>query len=81
LRTLDRESRQVLGQAINNARDSWGKPHLHAGSGIRKLKEPYFECRSGLGLRLLFEDYGADGLYFVFMGNHDDVDRFLKTHG
>src|SRR5271163_3802339 len=63
LRALDRESRQVLGEAINDARDSWGQPHLHASAGIRKLKQPYFECRSGLGLRLVFEDFGADGLY------------------
>src|SRR5260221_1420803 len=80
LRTLDRESRQVLGQAINDARDAWGQPRLHAGTGIRKLSPFYFECRSGLGLRLLFEDFGADGLYFVFMGNHDDVRRFLKSN-
>jgi 2-methylisocitrate lyase-like PEP mutase family enzyme len=29
----------------------------------------------------VFEDFGADGLYFVFMGNHDEIRRFLKTHG
>jgi hypothetical protein len=81
LRALDRESRQVLGQGVNEARDSWGQPHLHASVGIRKLKQPYFECRSGLGLRLVFEDFGADGLYFVFMGSHDEIRRFLKRHG
>jgi hypothetical protein len=79
LRALDRQSRQALGQAINDARDAWGQPHLHAGAGIRKLKQSYFECRSGLGLRLVFEDFGADGLYFIFMGNHDEIRRFLKS--
>jgi hypothetical protein len=66
LRALDKETRGVLGQAINDAVEAWGHPHLHAGAGLRKLTQSYIECRSGLGLRLVFEDFGQDGLNFVF---------------
>ena len=78
LQSLDRDARLILGQAINKARDAWGRPHLHAGAGIRKLDPEHFECRSGLELRFVFKDLGADGLYFVFMGNHDQIRKFVK---
>ncbi len=54
------------------------QPHLHSGRGIRQLKPGLYECRSGLGLRLLFERSGDD-LLFVFAGNHDEVKAYLKN--
>jgi hypothetical protein len=79
LQSLNRDERLILGQAINKARDAWGRPHLHAGAGIRKLDPEHFECRSGLELRFVFKDLGADGLYFVFMGSHNQVRHFIKS--
>jgi hypothetical protein len=59
---------------------AWGQPHLHAGSGIRKLSPTYFECRSGLHTRLVFKMIEGQTLYFAFMGNHDEIRRFLKMN-
>jgi hypothetical protein len=79
LRSFDRETRRALGEAINLARDAWGHPHLHAGAGIRKLTPTHFECRAGLRLRFVFQDLGKNGLFFVFLGTHDQVRQYVKT--
>ena len=77
LRALSVAERKAVGEAVNAAVGAWGKPHLHAGVGIRRLYGPFFECRSGLKSRLIFE--WADGaLFFHFEGNHDAVRRFLR---
>ena len=56
----------------------FGQPHLHSGLGIQPLRLGLYECRSGLGLRLLFERRG-DSLVFTFAGNHDQVRAYLKN--
>ena len=58
---------------------SWGKPHLHGGIGLQRLKGDFFECRSGLPTRLVFEACNAELLLFHFLGNHDEVQRFIKS--
>jgi len=78
LRDLDKQSRRRVGVALDQLAAAWGNPHLHAGAGIRKLPDGYFECRSGLKLRLLFK-VQADALHIVLMGNHDEVRRFIKS--
>jgi ribosomal protein S27AE len=50
---------------------------VHGGAGVRKLKERWYEVRSDLDLRLIFRDCD-ECLSFEFMGNHDEVRRFLK---
>ena len=55
-----------------------GIPHLHRGIGLRKLRDDYFEIRVGLKARLVFENTPT-GLFFEFLGNHDEVKRFLKS--
>jgi len=50
---------------------------LHKGAGLRKLRDEYFEARMGLKERLLFENT-PEALVFEFIGNHDEVKRFLK---
>lgn len=64
--------------AMHAAASAFGQPHLHSGRGIRQLKPGLYECRSGLGLRLLFERQGED-LIFIFAGNHDQVQAYLKN--
>ena len=48
------------------------------GAGVRKLQGRWYEVRAGLGWRLVFRECD-DCLSFAFMGNHDDVQRFLKS--
>jgi ribosomal protein S27AE len=45
---------------------------------VRKLQGRWYEVRAGLDRRIVFRDC-VDCLSIEFMGNHDDVRRFLKT--
>jgi hypothetical protein len=71
--------RRLIGSAIDRAAQAWGAPHLHAGTGIRKLSPAYFECRVGLKTRLVFKALAPDALHFHFMGSHDEIRRFIKS--
>lgn len=64
--------------AMQAAAATFGQPHLHSGRSIRRLSPGLYECRSGLGLRLLFERHG-DELQFTFAGNHDEIRAYLKN--
>jgi mRNA-degrading endonuclease YafQ of YafQ-DinJ toxin-antitoxin module len=80
LRSLRRRSDAELQQVtlvMQQAAGSFGQPHSHAGVGIRRLGRNLFECRVGLDLRLLFKA-GPGTLTFVFSGNHDDIQAFLR---
>jgi mRNA-degrading endonuclease YafQ of YafQ-DinJ toxin-antitoxin module len=56
-----------------------GRPHDHAGLGLRKLHSSgIWEARVGLGLRMVFT-LADNTLTLVRLGTHDDVRRFLRT--
>jgi len=71
--------RKAIGEQIAAAQRCIGQPHSHRGIGLRKLRDDYYEIRLGLKLRLLFENT-PDALIFEFVGDHDDVKNFLKSH-
>lgn len=77
IRKRDVTERRELGGAMAAAQDAFGTPHAHTGAGVRKLKGRWYEVRAGLALRLVFRECD-DCLSFEFMGNHDEVQRFLK---
>ena len=52
---------------------------LAAGLGVRKLHPSgLWEARVGLSLRAVF-GLARDEATFVFLGSHDEVQRFLKS--
>jgi hypothetical protein len=53
---------------------------LPAGFGLTKLRPTLWEIRSGLAQRILFWRT-HDEVRFTFVGNHDEVRRFLKHLG
>jgi len=54
-------------------------PQEHSGLGLLKLHPAgYWEARVGLSLRALFR-LDKDEAIFVFLGNHDEVKRFLSS--
>ena len=59
------------------ADQAYGRPHLHAGIGIRRLGK-HMECRDALDYRLTFGREG-DALIFLFYGTHHEVKAFLKN--
>ncbi|MEO5959349.1 MAG: hypothetical protein ABIZ49_06230 [Opitutaceae bacterium] len=58
--------------------EAWGNPHAHSGQSLRRLAPGLFEIRAGLGLRVIF-DATANLLRCDFVGNHDDVQTYLKN--
>jgi mRNA-degrading endonuclease RelE of RelBE toxin-antitoxin system len=64
-------------EALRVLPDCFGKPHLHAGISIRRLRKNIFECRAGLKVRLLFRA-NAQTLEIFFVGNHDEVRRLIR---
>jgi hypothetical protein len=80
LRTLSKNDRKIIGEAMNQTLVSWGKPHLHGGIGIRRLTKSIFECRVGLEQRLAFLFIATPPeLVFFFLGNHDEVQKMIKS--
>ena len=58
-------------------RDGFGKPHAHTGLAIRNLGKHLYECRTGRAWRLIFEAHKGV-LTFDFVGNHDEVQNYLR---
>ena len=79
LRGFSKSERQAIGALIEAVRESFGNPHAHRGTGTRALGQGLYECRLGLSVRMVFAAYHGL-LYFHMLGNHDDVQRFLKAH-
>jgi hypothetical protein len=80
LRSLNRctdDELKSVAESMRSAAETFGRPHLHTGVDIRRLGKNLFECRTGIGLRLLFKS-GPDVIIFVLAGNHDEVRAYLR---
>ena len=65
---------------MNAVLAAWGKPHLHSDAGIRRLTKTIFECRVDLDERLAFVFIATPPeLVFFFLGNHDDIQRLIRS--
>ena len=51
---------------------------MHQGLGLKRLREDFWESRSGIKARILFR-WKGDFIEFILAGNHDDIKRFLKS--
>ncbi len=69
---------QAVERSCRLAEEAFGRPHKHAGAGLRRLGRNQFECRVGLNRRLVFSREG-DTLVFHFAGNHDEVQAYLRN--
>jgi mRNA-degrading endonuclease RelE of RelBE toxin-antitoxin system len=84
LRDLPKSERQTIGDLIRRAQESFGQPHQHSGVGIRDLapkgsRYRVYECRISKAVRLVFTIVDPSTLFFHMMGNHNEVQRFLKS--
>ncbi len=76
---LDPSERDQLFSVILKLPQVFGQPHIHGGLGLRKLHHSgIYETRLGLGLRLVF-GFEQNNLYLHRIGNHDDIQRYLKS--
>lgn len=78
LSALPKDQRAECLLALCDLAETFGKPHLHSGLGIRKLRQTTFECRGNIGLRFLFHNRATD-LYVSFLGDHNEIRAALKT--
>ena len=77
VRGLPETERVGVVLALLELAEAFGDPHVHSGIGIRKLTGNIFECRAGLTRRIVFQNVD-DALVVVFLGNHDEVRRWLR---
>ncbi len=77
LKELPRHERAECLLALCDLAQGFGRPHVHAGLGIRKLGGRLFECRGTLSLRLLFQDR-PEALFVTFLGGHDELRALLR---
>lgn len=68
----------AVAAAVARLEASFGRPHLHAGIGLRPFGR-YFELRAGQNLRVLFIVESGD-FFLATVGNHDQVRAYLKNN-
>ena len=77
LQTLAKAERVECLLALCELRETFGRPHVHSGLGIRKLGNKLFECRGNVTLRFIFQDRPSE-LFVSFLGNHDEIKALLQ---
>jgi len=75
---MPKARRREIARVIDATHAGFGKPHLHSGLSIRRLRQNYFESRVGLGIRLAFR-VERGRMVFVAAGNHDEIGKLLKN--
>jgi hypothetical protein len=65
--------------ALRGVQECFGRPHVHSGISIRRLRKNVYECRAGLSLWLLFR-VKQGSLEFFLAGDHDAVRAWLRNY-
>jgi mRNA-degrading endonuclease RelE of RelBE toxin-antitoxin system len=75
---LSAPAREPISAALRTLGDGFGRPHLHVGLGIRRLRKDLFECRAGLRLRIVF--FAQKGLLTAYdVMTHDEIKAWLRS--
>jgi len=75
---LSAAEREQIAESLRVLADGFGRPHLHAGIGIRRLRKDLFECRAGLHWRIVF--FAEKGLLTAYdVMTHDEVKGWLRS--
>ena len=77
LAALPASDRSECWDALLQLAETFGRPPVHSGIGIRKLGWHLFECRGNRSLRFLFLDL-EDSIEVRFLRDHDEVRQELK---
>ena len=78
LQTLAKSERIECLLALCELPETFGRPQMHSGLGIRKLGNKLFECRGNVALRFIFQDRPSE-LFVSFLGNHDEIKALLQS--
>ena len=75
---MSADERGQIAESLSALSDGFGRPHLHAGIGIRRLRKDLFECRAGLHWRIVF--FAEKGLLTAYdVMTHDEVKTWLRN--
>ncbi|MBU0684076.1 MAG: hypothetical protein ABIH85_02520 [Candidatus Omnitrophota bacterium] len=79
IKTLTDENKEEIKRLVFEIVDlvSTGKKPSK-GHGLTRLRKDYWEARATIRERILFK-LTNDCIYFILVGNHNDVKRFLKS--
>ena len=75
---LTPEQREKAEATLRAVIESFGQPHRHSGTGLRRLSGEYYECRIDLSLRLVLL-HRQDNLLAYDVMTHDEVLAFLRN--
>lgn len=71
---------EEINQRLHQLVAAFGRPHAHAGLGLRHLRDNAFEFRISRGLRVVFLLFKPNRLQLMMTGNHDEVRAWLKEN-
>ncbi|HWX19097.1 MAG TPA: hypothetical protein VN578_04220 [Candidatus Binatia bacterium] len=71
---------EAINQRLVQLVATFGKPHAHAGLGLRHLHDNAFEFRVSRGIRVVFLFFKPNKLQLMMTGNHDEVRAWLKEN-
>ena len=75
---LSAAERDQISDSLRALADGFGRPHLHTGLGIRRLRKDLFECRAGLHWRIVF--FAEKGLLTAYdVLTHDEIKAWLRS--
>ena len=74
---LPEVERDAVVAALKELPQQFGRPHLHSGLGIRRLRLDTFEFRASRALRGLFL-WRHGEIRVECIGNHDEIRRHLR---
>ena len=75
---LSAAEREQISESLCALAEGFGRPHLHSGLGIRRLRKDLFECRAGLRWRIVF--FAEKGLLTAYdVMTHDELQAWLRS--
>ena len=75
---LSSTQQSAVNAALGRLPEVFGRPHMHAGIGIRPFGG-FYECRIGRDLRVLFV-FDRGDFVLVTVSDHDAVARFIRDN-
>lgn len=78
-RRTDAELEQIK-QRLSELLEVFGKPHAHAGLGLRHLHGNAFGCRISRGIRIVFLFFKPNRIQLMMTGNHEEVRVWFKEN-